>query len=66
MKGFHGNVRKLIRHKEAAEIVDFAYNDYATAPQRLFLLEEFYGPAFTMFKVLFIFYSIFILLTLKT
>lgn len=50
MKGFHGCVRKLIQHKEAAEIVEYAYNDFATAGQRLFLLEEFYGPAFSMFK----------------
>lgn len=50
IKCFHGTVRKLIRHKEAAEIVELAYNEYANAAQRAFLLEEFYGPAFAMFK----------------
>ncbi|KAL8576511.1 hypothetical protein ACOMHN_003069 [Nucella lapillus] len=50
MTGFHGCVRKLIRHKEAADVVEYAYNDFATASQRLFLLEEFYGPAFAMFR----------------
>ncbi|KAK7488494.1 hypothetical protein BaRGS_00020279 [Batillaria attramentaria] len=50
IKAFHGHVRKLIRHKEASDIVEYAYNDFANALQRLFLLEEFYGPAFSMFK----------------
>ncbi|XP_071118685.1 pumilio homolog 3-like [Haliotis cracherodii] len=49
-KTFHGNVRKLIRHREAVEILEFAYNEYANAPQRLSMMEEFYGPSFTLFK----------------
>lgn len=47
---FHGHVRKLIRHKEASDIIEYAFNEYATAPQRLAILEEFYGPTFSMFK----------------
>ncbi|XP_013078823.2 pumilio homolog 3-like isoform X2 [Biomphalaria glabrata] len=47
---FHGQVRKLIKHKEASDIIEYAFNDFATAPQRLAILEEFYGPTFTLFK----------------
>ena len=36
--------------QEASEVVELAYNDYANAAQRLSLLEEFYGPSFTLFK----------------
>ncbi|KAK3091659.1 hypothetical protein FSP39_021613 [Pinctada imbricata] len=50
IKSFHGNVRKLVRHKEAADVIELAYSDYANAVQRLSLLEEFYGPSFTLFK----------------
>ncbi|KAH9495187.1 Pumilio 3, partial [Bulinus truncatus] len=47
---FHGQVRKLIKHKEASDIIEYAFNEFATAPQRLAILEEFYGPTFTLFK----------------
>ncbi|XP_062611509.1 pumilio homolog 3-like [Saccostrea cucullata] len=50
IKSFHGSVRKLVRHAEASEVVELAYNDYANASQRLSLLEDFYGPSFTLFK----------------
>ncbi|XP_048763203.2 pumilio homolog 3-like isoform X2 [Ostrea edulis] len=50
IKSFHGSIRKLVRHTEACEVVELAYNDYANAGQRLSLLEEFYGPSFTFFK----------------
>ncbi|XP_033737990.1 pumilio homolog 3-like [Pecten maximus] len=50
IKSFKGSVRKLIRHKEASDVVEFAYNEYAIAAQRLSLLEEFYGPSFMLFK----------------
>lgn len=48
--GLYGNVRRLIRHTEAAEIVETAYNDYANAAQRSALIQEFYGPTFALFK----------------
>lgn len=38
--------------QEASDVVELAYNDYANASQRLSLLEEFYGPSFTLFKVI--------------
>ena len=39
-----------MRHKEGAEILEIAYNDYATAPQRSLLVQEFYGTQFALFK----------------
>ncbi|XP_035829292.1 pumilio homolog 3 [Aplysia californica] len=50
MNSFQGQVRKMIRHKEASDILEYAFNEYATAPQRLAILEEFYGPTFSLFK----------------
>ncbi|KAL3869283.1 hypothetical protein ACJMK2_041986 [Sinanodonta woodiana] len=49
-RNFHGNVRKLVRHAEAAEVVEYAYNEHASASQRLLLLEDFYGPSFALFR----------------
>ncbi|KAH3695515.1 hypothetical protein DPMN_082975 [Dreissena polymorpha] len=49
-KSFHGHVRKLIRHRIAADVLEYAYNEYANAHQRLSLLEDFYGPSFCLFK----------------
>lgn len=49
-KSLCGHVRRLIRHREASEIIEFAYNEYANATQRLAFLEEFYGPTFTLLK----------------
>lgn len=50
ISSLYGHVRKLIRHTEAAEIVEMAYNMYATAQQRTNLMEEFYGPQYALFK----------------
>ncbi|GFS01670.1 pumilio domain-containing protein KIAA0020 homolog [Elysia marginata] len=47
---FYGQIRKLIKHKEASEIIEYAYNEFATAPQRMAIHEEFYGPTFSLFK----------------
>lgn len=46
----YGHVRRLVRHTEAAEILEIAYNDYANASQRAALVSEFYGPQFSLFK----------------
>lgn len=40
---FCGHVRRLIRHTEAASLLELAYNDYANAHQREALTREFYG-----------------------
>ena len=47
----YGNVRKLIRHKEASDVVEYAYDQFANAQQRQAIIEEFYGPSFALFKV---------------
>lgn len=39
-----------MRHKEAVELVELAYNDYANASERSLLVQEFYGPQFAVFK----------------
>ncbi|XP_013407953.1 pumilio homolog 3 isoform X2 [Lingula anatina] len=49
-KAFHGNVRKIVRHTVAAAVLEYGYNEYATAAQRSALMEEFYGPSFALFK----------------
>ena len=43
MSFFYGHVRRLIRHTEAASLLESAYNDYANAHQREALTREFYG-----------------------
>ena len=43
MSYFYGHVRQLIRHTEAASLLESAYNDYANAHQREALTREFYG-----------------------
>ncbi|XP_022097132.1 pumilio homolog 3-like isoform X2 [Acanthaster planci] len=50
MTCFHGQVSKLVRHREAAEVLELAYNYHANAKQRSALLEEFYSPRFAIFK----------------
>ncbi|VUZ44153.1 unnamed protein product [Hymenolepis diminuta] len=47
-KSFRGHVAKLLRHKHAAEVIELLYNDYATASQRAFILQETYGQHFAL------------------
>ncbi|KJE90935.1 hypothetical protein CAOG_02161 [Capsaspora owczarzaki ATCC 30864] len=42
--------RTLIRHRDAADLVDTAYSLYANAAQRAALVADFYGPQFLLFK----------------
>ena len=50
ISSLYSHVRRLVRHTEAAEILEIAYNDYANASQRAALVSEFYGPQFSLFK----------------
>ena len=50
MSILHGHVKGLVKHKEAVELVEMVYNEYATAKERALLLQEFYGPQFTLFE----------------
>lgn len=47
---FYGKVRKFIRHREASQVIEELFSQYANAAQRASLLEEFYGPEFALFK----------------
>lgn len=47
---FYGNVRKLIKHPEAAWILDDVYRGAATSQQKAILLREWYGAEFAIFK----------------
>jgi pumilio family protein 6 len=49
LKEFHGRVRKLVRHRDAAPVLEFAYTTAANGPQRRSLLAEFYGPQYALF-----------------
>ncbi|KAJ3031731.1 UNVERIFIED_CONTAM: pumilio domain member 6 [Siphonaria sp. JEL0065] len=50
LKEFQGQVRKLMRHRDAAFVIEEAYSQFANATQRNSLMEEFYGPEFALFK----------------
>ena len=47
---FRSNIRSLMKHKEASEVVEFGYK-LASPLQRCQLMEEFYGAEFALFKV---------------
>lgn len=44
------NARRLITHKTAGPVVEFAYNEYANAKQRQAFAQQFYGPTFILNK----------------
>lgn len=50
ISSLYGHVRRLIRHAEAGEVVETAYNEFANAEQRNSLVQEFYGTEFALFK----------------
>jgi pumilio homology domain family member 6 len=47
---FYGHVRRLIRHPEAAWIMDDIYRSVATPEQKSRLLREWYGHEFVIFQ----------------
>ncbi|KAI9020779.1 armadillo-type protein [Phycomyces nitens] len=47
---FRGHIRKLIRHKEASNVIESFYSQYSNSAQRQELLSEFYGPEMTLFN----------------
>ncbi|KAJ2308691.1 Pumilio y domain member 6 [Coemansia sp. RSA 2706] len=50
IKSFYGKVRKLVRHKDAALVLEECYAVYANAKQKWDLVAEFYGTEFALFK----------------
>lgn len=51
ISSFYGKVRKLIKQKEAADILEEIYAKHANSVQRNTLMEEFYGPEYSVYKV---------------
>ncbi|KAJ2452544.1 Pumilio y domain member 6 [Coemansia sp. RSA 2336] len=50
IKAFYGHVRKLVRHKDAAVVLEECYAVYANAQQKWDLVAELYGNEFAVFK----------------
>ncbi|KAJ3385429.1 hypothetical protein HDU92_003070 [Lobulomyces angularis] len=50
INSFLGQVRKIIKHKEASLILEEIYCEYASALQKQHLMEEFYGPEYSIFR----------------
>eukprot|EP00112_Aurelia_sp_Birch-Aquarium-sp1_P011297 Seg2376.2 transcript_id=Seg2376.2/GoldUCD/mRNA.D3Y31 product="Pumilio 3" protein_id=Seg2376.2/GoldUCD/D3Y31 len=50
IKALYGNVKKLVKQKEAAGVLEYIYHQFADASQRASLIEEFYGPQYAVFK----------------
>jgi hypothetical protein len=51
MKPLKGQLRGLLKHKEAATVVEYLYTDICTSAQRTAMVQEFYGPEFALFSV---------------
>jgi len=51
LKEIKGKVAKLMRHTEASNVVEELYANHSNAKQRNEMMEEFYGPEFSVFKV---------------
>ena len=47
---FYGKVRKLMLNSEASWVLDDIYRKVANPQQKAFLLREWYGPEFALFK----------------
>ncbi|CAO1604959.1 Pumilio y domain member 6 [Xanthoria calcicola] len=47
---FYGHVRRLIKHPEASWILDDVYRGAATSQQKDYLLREWFGAEFAIFK----------------
>ena len=47
---FYGHVRRMMKHPEAAWILDDVYRGAATAKQKATLLREWYGAEFAIFR----------------
>ncbi|GFT55175.1 pumilio homolog 3, partial [Nephila pilipes] len=50
MKAFHGKIVQLIKHTEAAEVVELAFNECANGAQRFEFVQEFFDPTYKYFK----------------
>ena len=44
-------VRKMAKHRDASIVLEYAYAENANAAEQLALVQEFYGPSFTLAKI---------------
>lgn len=51
INAFRGHAPTLLRITHAAEVLEYAYNDFANAHQRFNIISEFYGKEFILFRV---------------
>ena len=51
INAFKGHCISIFRVIYGARILEVAYNDWASADQRNFIVSEFYGPEFVIFRV---------------
>lgn len=50
INAFRGHATSLFRISHAAEVLEYAYNDFANAQQRFNIISEFYGKEFVLFR----------------
>lgn len=50
VKSMYGHVKVLLRHAVASSVLETVYNEVANAQQRSELVQEYYGPEFSLFK----------------
>ncbi|KAF1765207.1 hypothetical protein GCK72_005159 [Caenorhabditis remanei] len=50
INAFRGHAPTFLRIKHAAEVLEYAYNDFANAHQRYNIITEFYGKEFILFR----------------
>jgi pumilio homology domain family member 6 len=54
LKAFNGSVVKLASHSMSSAILDYAYGEIASKPQKQLLQQEFYGDIYRIVILLFI------------
>ncbi|ELU16136.1 hypothetical protein CAPTEDRAFT_163846 [Capitella teleta] len=45
-----GNICRFIKHAQAGEIVEYAFNEFANVSERTAMIEEFFGPCYQLYK----------------
>lgn len=50
ISSLYGKVQELLKHGNASQVLEYAYNDVANAKQRGLIVQEYYGPEFVYFK----------------
>ena len=50
LSAYDGKIVTLTKHSIATKVIELAYGEFATAPQRATMMQEFFGPKFRYFK----------------